>query len=106
MKAPFFLTASLVLIVGLALAAETKHNFKPKAGYVPDDKTAIAIAVAVWLPIYGEERIQKEKPFKAVLKDGVWHVEGTLSPEYTLGGVAEAEISKEDARILRISHGR
>ena len=106
MKALFFLTTSLILTVGLALAAETKHNFKPKAGYVPDEKTAIAIAVAVWSPIYGEEKIQKEKPFKAVLKDGVWHVEGTLSSEYTMGGVAEAEISKEDARILRISYGR
>ena len=105
MKALFILAASLVLTVGLALAAETKHNFKPKAGYVPDEKTAIAIAVAVWLPIYGEERIQKGKPFKAVLKDGVWRVEGTLPAGY-LGGVAEAEISKEDARILRISHGQ
>ena len=105
MKALFFLIASLVLTVGLALAAETKHNFKPKAGYVPDEKTAIAIAVAVWSPIYGEKQIESEKPFNAVLKDGVWHVAGTL-PKNVLGGVAVAEISKEDARILRISHGQ
>ena len=94
--------AVTLLTVGLSLAADVK----PKAGFVPDEKTAIAIAVAVWIPIYGEESIQKEKPFKAVLKDGVWHVDGTLSPEFTRGGTAEAEISKEDARILRISHGR
>src|ERR1039458_879898 len=72
MKALFFLTASLVLTVGLTLAAETEHNFKPKAGYVPDEKTAIAIAVAVWLPIYGEKQIESEKPFNAFLKDCVW----------------------------------
>jgi hypothetical protein len=105
MKALFFLTASLVLTIGLALAAETEHNFKPKAGYVPDEKTAIAIAVAVWLPIYGEKQIESEKPFNAILKDGVWHVAGTL-PKEVSGGVAIAEISKEDARILRISHGK
>src|ERR1039458_879897 len=74
MKALFFLTASLVLTVGLTLAAETEHNFKPKAGYVPDEKTAIAIAVAVWVPIYGEEQIERESLFNAFLKDGVWHV--------------------------------
>ena len=91
MKALFFLTASLVLTVGLTLAAETEHNFKPKAGYVPDEKTAIAIAVAVWLPIYGEKQIESEKPFNAFLKDGVWHVAGTL-PKNVPGGVAVAEI--------------
>jgi hypothetical protein len=26
---------------------------QPKKGYVPDEQTAIAIAVAVWTPIYG-----------------------------------------------------
>jgi len=57
-----------MLTAGLSFAADSK----PKAGFVPDEKTAIAIAVAVWTPIYGEKNIQKEKPFKAVLKDGVW----------------------------------
>jgi hypothetical protein len=106
MKTLIIFAIGLFLAVGLVLAAETKHNFKPKEGYVPDEKTAIAIAAAVWLPIYGEQTIQNEKPFKAVLKDGVWHVEGTLPAQYTRGGVAEAEISKEDGKILRISHGR
>ena len=95
----------MVLVIGLVFADEPKHSFKPEQGFVPDEKTAIAIAVAVWSPIYGEERIQNEKPFKAALKDGVWHVEGSL-PRNTLGGVALAEISKDDARILRISHGQ
>ncbi|MEJ0090964.1 MAG: YbbC/YhhH family protein [Limisphaerales bacterium] len=87
------------------IADESKHNFKPEQGFVPDKKTAIAIAVAVWTPIYGEKQIESEKPFHAVLKSGVWHVEGSL-PQNVLGGVAEAEISKDDARILRISHGK
>ena len=105
MKTLFLLTIGLILTVGLALAAETEHNFKPKDGFVPDEKTAIAIAVAVWSPIYGEDKIQGEKPFKATLKNGVWRVEGTLPNGY-IGGVAVAEISKDDARILRVSHGQ
>jgi len=81
-----------------------KHSYKPKDGFVPNEDTAIRIAEAVWLPIYGEE-IYGEKPFKAVLEEGVWIVTGSL-PEGHLGGVAIAEISKEDGRILRVSHGK
>jgi len=87
------------------MAQEQKHNYKPAAGYVPDEKTAINIAIAVWEPIYGVEKIAKEKPFRAALKNGVWYVNGSL-PEGRLGGVAEAEIAKDDGRILRISHGK
>lgn len=83
----------------------TKSNYKPKDGYVPDEKTAIAIAIAVWNPIYGKEKIEGEKPFRANLKNGVWMVTGSL-PKGMNGGVAEADISKDDGRILRIIHGK
>ena len=66
---------------------------------------AIRIAVAVWEPIYGEQQIAKQKPYKATLTNGVWTVEGSL-PGAMVGGVAVAEIMKEDGRILRVSHGR
>ena len=98
-------TASLILLAGLLFADESKHSFNPEQGFVPDEKTAVAIAVAVWSPIYGEKQIESKKPFHAVLKLGVWHVEGSL-PQNLAGGVAEAEILKDDARILRISHGK
>jgi len=81
------------------------HNYKPTAGYVPDAATAIRIAVAVWGPIYGEKKIASEAPFRAVLNGNVWVVEGTL-PKGSVGGVAAAEISKNDATVLRISHGQ
>ena len=83
----------------------TKPNYKPKNGYVPDEETAITIAVAVWNPIYGKEKIRGEKPYKATLKNGVWTVRGSL-PKGWVGGVAEAEISKDDGRILRVIHGK
>ena len=81
------------------------HKFTPQQGYVPDRDTAIKIAVAVWEPIYGKASIAKQSPYNATLKDGVWVVTGTL-PERMLGGVALAEISKEEGTILRVSHGR
>lgn len=81
-----------------------KPYFFPKEGFVPDEETAIRIAEAVWIPIYGEEQINSEKPFKAVLVDDTWIVTGSL-PEGYVGGVAEARISKTDGRILGVIHG-
>ena len=83
----------------------SRHNYKPKDGYVPHQQTAIAITVAVWKPIYGEEHIEKKKPYNASLKNGVWTVTGSL-PEGWDGGVPEAEISKDDGRVLRVTHGK
>jgi hypothetical protein len=81
----------------------TQANYKPEEGYVPDEETAIAIAVAVWNPIYGKKQIESEKPYHASLKNGVWTVTGSL-PEGSDGGTAIAEISKDNGRILRVIH--
>ncbi len=87
-------------------AAETaKRNIKPKDGYVPDAKTAITIAVAVWEPIFGADKIAAEKPYRARLTNGTWIVEGSLTRGW-LGGVAIAEIAKDDGRIVRVGHGQ
>jgi len=91
---------------GVLQAAETgKHDYKPADGYVPDDATAIAIAVAVWTPIYGKKSIEGKKPFKAVLKDGIWFVKGSLPPGWK-GGIPAAQISKDNGRIISLSHGK
>jgi hypothetical protein len=97
---------SLALVTAcFAASAWEKLSYKPKEGFVPDERTAIAIAVAVWTPIYGEKQIADEKPYRAALKDGVWTVEGSL-PKGALGGVAIAEISKADGRIIAVIHGK
>jgi uncharacterized protein YpmS len=109
-KLTLFLLASILFsVIALPNISKTeenqKHNYKPKEGYVPNEETATKIAVAVWIPIYGKKTIEKEKPYKAVLKDGIWYVEGSLK-KGGIGGVAEAEISKETGCIIRISHGK
>lgn len=101
--------AVTMCVFALAVAFGGDPSFvgaKPKAGYAPDAKTAIKIAVAVWEPIYGESNITKEKPYRAVLlSNTVWKVEGSL-PEGWVGGVATAFIAKDDARIMNVFHGR
>ena len=85
--------------------SQTKHSSIPTDGVVPDKETAVRIAEAVLIPIYGRQQIESERPFNATLIEGIWIVEGTL-PKLMLGGVAQVEISKHDGRILRITHGK
>ncbi len=85
--------------------SQTRSSFKPLRGFVPDEQTAIAIAVAVWNPIYGRQQIESEKPFHATLENGVWTVTGTLPPTVN-GGTAVAEIAQDDGRILRVIHNQ
>jgi hypothetical protein len=100
------IVVGLAGVVMAAVAVETGvFTFKPKDGFVPTKEVAIKIAVAVWEPIYGAEHIASKKPYRAHLTNGVWIVEGSL-PEGVVGGVPEAEISKNDGRILRVSHGQ
>jgi hypothetical protein len=80
-------------------------GYKPPKGYVPDATTAIRIAEAVWIPIYGQAKLSDEKPFNARLVNGVWIVDGTL-PGGGKGGTAHAEISKETGCILNVTHGK
>jgi hypothetical protein len=79
-------------------------GYIPPDGFFPNEKTAIKIAEAAWLPIYGDSVLNKEKPFKAKLVDGhIRIVKGTVQkiPGYiTFGGAAYIEIEKKDCKIL------
>ena len=100
-------TAVMISVFALAAAFAGDVPYagvRPKDGFVPDAKTAIKIAVAVWEPIYGEKKITGEKPFRArLLTNAVWKVEGSLPPD-TMGGVATAFIAKDDGRIIHVYH--
>lgn len=73
--------------------------------YVPNEITAIKIAEAIWLPIYGKS-IYRKKPFVAELVDNsTWVVKGTLL-KGKVGGVPYIEIQKCDGKILTVTHGK
>jgi hypothetical protein len=94
----------LLLLIGSA--------FTQERDYVPDEKTAVAIAEAVLIPIYGRKHIESERPFKAKLKDGIWYVNGTLHcgkskqpvDEICVGGAAAVQLAKRDGRIIEMVH--
>lgn len=87
-----------------------EHSFIPKNGFVPDKETASLIAEVILKPIYGENNIERQKPFKIFLENDVWKVMGTLTKigdkEEVLGGVFIIKISKKDAKIIRVTHSR
>jgi len=103
----------MLLLAAVALCQDAAA-YKPPSGFVPDSKTAIAIAEAVLMPVYGKEHIESERPFIATMKVDVWTVTGTLHcPDgkggittKCLGGVAVVKISKSNGRILYMLHGK
>ena len=78
-------------------------GYIPKNGFVPDAKTAIKIAEAIWTPIYGKKEIESERPFEANLinHDSVWNVSGTIPK---IGGYPIIRIRKSDCKILYFIH--
>jgi hypothetical protein len=92
-----------LFLAGSAFSAEPR--IEPSGGLVPDAETAVAIAVAVFKPIFGAEKIESQRPFHAELNGEIWHVYGSL-PVGWRGGTAEAELSRKDGRIIRVWHSR
>jgi hypothetical protein len=100
-----------VISAGVLMAASIPYFnaqtpvYKPKDGYVPDAKTAVRIAEAVLIPIYGGKQIDSEKPLSGKLDGDIWIVTGTL-PSGMVGGVAEVKISKQTGEIVGLIHGK
>ncbi len=84
-----------------------------KAPAVPDETTAVNVAEKALTKLYGKDKVLSERPFKASLADGIWHVAGTLYCRNKqgnwvtgacLGGVATANVRQRDGRVLKTAH--
>lgn len=95
----------LFLLATTVQADDQKVGYRPESGFIPNAKTAIAVAEPILMAIYGEKTIKDERPFKADLTNGIWTVHGSL-PKGFRGGVALIEISKSDACVIRVTHGK
>jgi hypothetical protein len=104
MKKCALLLAMLVTTFAVGYSQADSTSFMPKDGFVPNAETAVKIAEAVLIPVYGEKQILAERPFNVVRKGDVWIVSGTLPCEPCAGGTAEVTISKSSGQILRMIH--
>lgn len=75
----------------------------PKEGLVPDKETAIKIAEAVLVRVYGDG-ITRQKPYLVREDDYIWWISGTL-PKDHFGQVFNIGISRHTAAILRLTVG-
>ena len=78
---------------------------KSNASVVPNAKVAEIIHSAVAGAVFGDDKIQKQRPFNAVRSGEFWVVYGTLPPGM-LGGTAETVIRASNGEVLRITHGQ
>lgn len=72
-------------------------------GYVPDRATAVRVAVAVLIPIYGPSIEKAEAPWNAELKNGLWTVVGTFHGKGN-GGEAIVQLRKSNGAVIFITH--
>jgi len=91
------------------VVSSTGQTDAPKEGYVPDEATAIRVAEAVFIPIYGQKHVISERPFHARLNDGVWTVKGSLGKppkpgDIVAGGTMVAEIERATGCIKSVYH--
>lgn len=103
----------VVIIVIMAVADSVLAQQARKPVAVPDEQTAVTIAEKALAKVYGKKQIESEKPFTATLRDGVWHVGGTIYRKVKqgnvftgacVGGVAMADIRQSDGRVLKTAH--
>ncbi len=78
-RSSLFVSLGVVMAIGISLLrSQELPGVIPESGVVPNAETAVKIAEAVLIPVYGKKRIASEEPFHAKLKNGEWHVTGTL----------------------------
>ena len=85
-------------------ATKWGQSYRPTNGYLPDEKTAIQVAKAILISVYGEVTVKNEEPFTASLEGNIWTVKGAVRP-YPSGN-AEVKLSKTDGAVLFLTHSQ
>ncbi|MGC4040328.1 MAG: YbbC/YhhH family protein [Flavobacterium sp.] len=102
--------SKLILILGIVYLTfssfeqnQSLYLNHSNRNFVPNKETAIKVAEAILVPIYGEN-ILSYRPFSAeLLNNKVWIVKGTLNPD-DIGGVPIVKVQKADCKILEVTH--
>ena len=107
---------ALLLMGAILQTSAAAQKSKQRADIrIGDAAAAINTAEPALVRVYGKRKIDDEKPLKASLENGVWHVYGTLccsdgkgkrtcEEGRCLGGVASAKVRQSDGKILSITH--
>jgi len=69
------------------------------------EKAAIKYAETVLFEIYGQENIEKQKPYEVYKIDGYWVIGGTL-PKGMRGGTFLIILNSKNGEIIKLTHGK
>jgi|GEM_PF-5985428 len=83
---------------------------------VPDEETAVHLAMKAMIPVFGKEAVSKNKPYRArfqgdkpTYEERIWHVEGTRHcdepSKRCRGQVLRATINRSTGDLIRVSSG-
>ena len=99
--------AALLLSVALSGLVEAQENVVPSKGYVPNANTALAIARAVLVPIYGQKRVAAEEPLTASRDGDTWVIMGDphCEPETVCdwAGTIYVKLAAADGQIMFVT---
>lgn len=86
-----------------AIPADEAAAEFPAQGALPDGKSAIARARALWAGKFGEEETRAWAPYRAYRKDDRWVVLGD-GPDGVLGAGLIAVLEAGGGRVIRLAH--
>jgi hypothetical protein len=97
-------SCACILVVFL-VAAIGCNNERPQKEPRLTEARALAIAEKALKAKMPPEYVDKYKPYRAELRDGIWNVFGTL-PHGGAGGTPEASVRDSDGEVLRVFHSQ
>jgi hypothetical protein len=93
-----------LLVVFLAAAIGcNKENPPPEPEPRLTEAQVLSLAERALKAKMPPEYVDKYKPYRAVLRDDIWHVFGTL-PGGGPGGTPEARVRDSDGEVLQVFH--
>jgi hypothetical protein len=101
---PLLTLALVAALLSVPLSAQSTGGYRPQNGFVPNEETALKIATAVLLPVYGDKLILSPGAFRVSLKKDFWTVQGHLNckaPECA-GDTVEVEVARYGGAIVSI----
>ena len=97
---------AFILVVFLAAAVGCNNaNPPPKSDAKLTEAQVLPIAEKALKAKMAPEYVDKYKPYRAELRDGVWNVFGTL-PDGAVGGTPEARVRDSDGEVLQVFHSQ
>ncbi|MHB1156029.1 MAG: NTF2 fold immunity protein [Phycisphaerales bacterium] len=105
-----FVTSAALLAVALTACDAPPRVTAPTTDAQPginldlDESSAVRIAEIIFVRVYGEQ-VLKEKPWQVTKTDRAFKIEGSL-PDGHHGGVASLQISRDNAEVMMVPHGK